>query len=97
MSPSAETCLVRKTSTRPPGRARDDHTGGKGRRANRSAPGNRRSEESGEIVEGAILPRAAAAIDHQHARRSAIGERGLRDQFLGQMVIEIGKKHLSLK
>ncbi len=48
----------------------------------------------GKIAKHAILPGAFRAVDHQHARAIAIWEGLLRDQFLGQVVIEIGNQHL---
>jgi hypothetical protein len=40
-----------------------------------------------------ILPGARLAVDHQHPRGGAVGERLLCDQFFGEMVVEIGKQH----
>jgi hypothetical protein len=52
---------------------------------------------AGEIAKHAIFPRAFVAIDYQHARCGAVGERFLRDQFFGEFVIKFGKEHLSLR
>ena len=46
-----------------------------------------------KVTEGVILPGARLAVDHQHARGGAVGERLLCDQFFGEMVVEIGKQH----
>jgi len=51
-------------------------------------------EERREIAEGAIFPLAGGAVDHEHPRPGAVGEGFLGDEIVGEVVIELGKKHL---
>jgi hypothetical protein len=46
-----------------------------------------------EIVEEAIFPLSAGAIDHEHPRPGAVGERFLGDEIFGEVIVEVGKKH----
>ena len=55
-----------------------------------------RAQKRGQVAKLAVFPGPAAAIDHQHAGSGAVGERRLRDQLLGQRVIELGEIHFSL-
>ena len=50
-------------------------------------------QELRKVAERPVLPTALFAVDHQHARGGAVGEGFLRDQFLGQVVIEFGQLH----
>ena len=47
-----------------------------------------------EITEEAIFPLAGGAIDDEHPRPGAVGKGLLGDEIVGEVVIEIGKKHL---
>lgn len=52
------------------------------------------AEEAGQVAKLPVFPGLARAIDHQHARRGAVGEGLLRDELLGQHKIELGEIHL---
>jgi hypothetical protein len=53
-------------------------------------------EERREIAERAIFPLAGGAIDYQHPRPRAVGQRFLGDEIVGEVIVEVGKKHLTL-
>ena len=46
-----------------------------------------------QVAKRAVFPAAPLPVDHQHAGGGAVGEGFLGDQFLGQVVIEIGQLH----
>lgn len=48
-----------------------------------------------KIAKHAILPRSLRAVDNQHARSVAFGERLLRNQFFGQIIIKFINTHSS--
>jgi hypothetical protein len=48
-------------------------------------------EEGGKVAERAVFPAAFVAIDDQHAGRGAVGEGLLRDEVVGEVVVEIGE------
>ena len=50
-------------------------------------------EELRQIAECAVFPPPLAPVDHEHARRRAVGERLLRDQVFGEVVVEVGEVH----
>ena len=48
-----------------------------------------------KIAELAIFPPAGGAINYEHPRPVAAGQRFLSDEIVGEMVVEVGKKHVS--
>ena len=46
-----------------------------------------------EIAEDAVFPLAGGAIDHEHPRRGAVGQRFLGDEIVGEVVVEVGQEH----
>ena len=53
-------------------------------------------KELRKVAKGAVFPAALRAMDHQHPRGGAIGERLLGNQLVGQVEIEFGKVHSEL-
>ena len=46
-----------------------------------------------KIAKEAVFPLAGGAIDDEHPRPGAVGQGFLGDEIVGEMVVEIGKKH----
>ena len=89
---SSLTGCTSNTSTSPEKPTRAARTIAMEKLSNRSAPGNRpRAGIAGKSRNARSSQRSLRAIQHQHPRRRAIGERLLRDRRLGQVIIEIAK------
>ena len=50
-------------------------------------------EEGGKVAEVAVGEGSGGAVEGEHARGGAVGEGFLRDEFFGEMEIEIGDEH----
>ncbi len=51
------------------------------------------AQELRQVAHGPVLERAAVAREHHQARSVALGERLLRDERLGQLVVEVRETH----
>src|SRR6266478_2113894 len=51
------------------------------------------AQEAREVADVRVAERCAAAVEHQEARRRALGRGRLRDQRLGQRVVELREPH----
>jgi len=49
-----------------------------------------------EVAKGAVFPLAGGAVDYEHPRAGAIGEGFLGDEIAGEVVVEVGEKHVSI-
>ena len=50
------------------------------------------AEVGGEVGEGAVFPAALGAVEDEHARGGAVGERRLSDGFGRQVEVELGEQ-----
>jgi hypothetical protein len=47
-----------------------------------------------EVAKAAVFPDAALAMENEHARRIALRQRLLGDEFFGKVIVELREEHL---